>query len=51
MGRVQATVSWSTDVLIAVMFPTGPGEAGEERSGEAIGMKGGGRTIVAYQRH
>ena len=34
MGGVQVTVSWSTDVLVTVMFPTGPGEAGEEREGE-----------------
>ena len=31
MGGVQVTVSWSTDGLVTVMFPTGPGdEAGEE---------------------
>ena len=39
MGGVQVTVSWSTDVLVTVMLPTGPGEeAGEEgRGGEGRG--------------
>ena len=30
VGGVQVTVSWSTDGLVTVMFPTGPGEAGVE---------------------
>ena len=38
MGGVQVTVSWSTDVLVTVMFPTGPGEAGEEGRGGARGV-------------
>ena len=38
MGGVQVTVSWSTDGLVTVMFPTGPGEAGEE--GKARYLKG-----------
>ena len=33
MGGAQATVSWSTDGLFSVMFPTGPGEAGGGRVG------------------
>ena len=35
MGGAQATVSWSTDGLFSVMFPTGPGEAGR---GKKIGI-------------
>ena len=31
MGGAQATVSWSTDGLFSVMFPTAPGEAGRGR--------------------
>ena len=38
MGGVQVTVSWSTDVLVTVMFPTGPGEAGEEGRGGMGGV-------------
>ena len=33
MGGAQATVSWSTDGLFSVMFPTGPGEAGRGEEG------------------
>ena len=41
MGGVQVTVSWSTDGLVTVMFPTGPGEAGEE-GGKGVCVWGGG---------
>ena len=37
MGGVQVTVSWSTDVLVTAMFPTGPEEA-DERKGGARGV-------------
>ena len=42
MGGVQVTVSWSTDGLVTVMFPTGPGVAGgrEGRGGEGRGGEG-----------
>ena len=41
VGGVQVPVSWSTDVLVTVMFPTGPGEAGEEGGEEQEGCIGG----------
>ena len=31
VGGAQATVSWSTDGLFSVIFPTAPGEAGRGR--------------------
>ena len=39
MGGAQATVSWSTDGLFSVMFPTGPGGAGRG-GGEGEGERG-----------
>ena len=42
MGGVQVTVSWSTDGLVTVMFPTGPREAGEE------GHRGGRGDLFDY---
>ena len=45
MGGVQVTVSWSTDGLVTIMFPTGPGEAGEEGDTEVVE----GNTFIRLQ--